>query len=90
MSGYLASLGIVLLAFGSCGLVAEKAGSRDQLPLATVQDLAEAPLMIARDGNTITIRGAASDDLRICVEPKAGVFGPVRCYLVRDLRRGAR
>lgn len=57
-----------------------------QVPLATPADLAAAPLMVSRDGRTVTIRAVASDDLRICVEPTT--FAAVHCWTVRELRAG--
>lgn len=48
----------------------------------------QAQLMVSADGKTATFLSAARDDLRICVEPSPKVFGPKRCYALRDLRRG--
>lgn len=59
-----------------------------QVPDATAADRALAQLEISLDGQTMTIRGVASDALRICVRPKEGQFGPTRCFSVGAIRRG--
>lgn len=59
-----------------------------QVPTATEADRAFAQLAISRDGNTVTVRGVASDALQVCVEPRAGQFGVTRCYGVGAIRRG--
>lgn len=55
---------------------------------ATQADRILAQMAIAKDGQTVTFRGAAPDSLRVCVEPKAGTFGPTRCYTVGQIRAG--
>lgn len=58
------------------------------VPDATLAERALAQLDISVDGKTVTVRPAAPDDLRLCVAPKAGVFGPMRCFEVGKIRRG--
>lgn len=59
-----------------------------QLPLASAYDASHAQLLISRDGSTMTIRGAAPDTLRLCVEPAAGVAAPTHCFSVGQIRHG--
>jgi hypothetical protein len=59
------------------------------VPLASEAERLLAQLLISVDGRTLTIRGAAPDDLRICVEPLMGQFGHgTICYRAGELRRG--
>lgn len=55
---------------------------------ATPADEALAQLAVSADGGELTIRGAAPDSLRVCVEPARGKFGPRRCFTVGDVRDG--
>lgn len=59
-----------------------------QVPLATDADRALAPLEVSLDGREFTFRGAAGDELRICVEPSPDRFGRRVCFTVGDVRRG--
>lgn len=58
-----------------------------RVPLATEADRVFAQIAIARDGNTVTIRGVAADSLQICVEPASGHFGVIRCFTAGQVRR---
>ena len=58
------------------------------IPNATVVDRALAQLEISLDGQTITVRGVAPDDFRICVAPPHGHFGLTRCFTAGAIRRG--
>lgn len=59
-----------------------------QVPSATETDRLMAQLEVSGDGNTVTVRSVAPDSLRLCVAPRAGAFGPTRCFTVADIRRG--
>lgn len=77
-------LALVLLLLAAAALDARQ-GS---VPLATEADQVLAQVAIARDGRVITIRGAAANDVRVCVQPASGQFGRTRCFVVGDIRAG--
>jgi hypothetical protein len=81
MRGLLVALGLLLC-------VAALAAQPRLVPLATEADRLLSRISVAIDGRTLTIRGPAPDDLRVCVEPAGGRFGRTICYAARDLRRG--
>jgi hypothetical protein len=51
-------------------------------------DQALSPLFISTDGKEVTLRPAAKDALRICVEPATNTFGRRVCFTVGDVRAG--
>lgn len=59
-----------------------------QYPPALSVDHLVAQVEVSGDLRTMTLRGLLSDDITICIEPKAGVFGPRRCARLGDLRAG--
>lgn len=75
------------LVFLWAGLVSAQQMYRG-VPLATPDETKRAQLFVSEDGREVTFRGPALDDLRVCAEPREGVFGLKRCYTLRDLRRG--
>jgi hypothetical protein len=79
---------VLAAVLGAAIAFATSAEPTPQVPTATEADRALAPLEIARDGRTITIRSIARDELRVCVEPKVGTFGPTPCFQVGQIRRG--
>jgi hypothetical protein len=68
-------------------LVVALQGDR-RVPSANELDRALAQIEISRDGQTVTARDVAPDSLRLCVAQKPGQFGPTRCFLVGQIRRG--
>jgi hypothetical protein len=69
-------------------LVSAHAQRRPPVPLATDVDELLAQQSISADGKEITFRAVVADDVRICVEPRRGVFGARRCFTVGAIRRG--
>jgi len=59
-----------------------------RVPPANELDRALAQIEISRDGQTVTVRDVAPDSLRVCVAQKPRQFGPTRCFLVGQIRRG--
>jgi hypothetical protein len=78
----LAVAGLLLL-FGGIAM------AQQRVPLASEIDTLLSPLAISLDHKTFTFRGVAPDDLTVCVEPSKGAFAPVRCFVLRDIRRGS-
>jgi hypothetical protein len=74
----------VIVASGAIGTLALLA----QSAIATDIDRLLAQVEISLDGHLLTFRGAAPDNLRVCVAPRAKEFGPTRCFTVGQVRRG--
>lgn len=85
MRDLIVGVGVVLLLV----LASLTAGAQTYVPIATVADHILAALEVSKDGRTVTIRGQAPDHLRVCVAPAVGVFGPTRCFVVEDIRKGS-
>ena len=79
---------LLLAALAVLGLSGIVSAYQARVPLATEMDNALAPLAIARDGRVITIRAAADNALKLCVEPSLGQFGATRCFTVGEIRAG--
>lgn len=61
---------------------------QERTPLATDADKALAPLLVSRDGSTVTFRGVAVNGLTIRIEPELGKFGQTMTFTVGDVRSG--
>lgn len=79
-----------LFALISCEIRAEfrSEPNQERTPLATEGEAAVAPLVISRDGKTITVRATAKDDLRFTFEPRTRQFGRTVTFTVGDVRSG--
>jgi hypothetical protein len=57
-------------------------------PLATEAEKVLSPLIVSRDGSTVTFRGVAVNALTIRIEPELGTFGKTMTFTVGDVRAG--
>lgn len=67
------------------GLVVD---GQERTPLATEAEEALSPLLVSRDGSTVTFRGVAVNSLTIRIEPEVGKFGKTMTFTVGDVRSG--
>lgn len=61
---------------------------QERTPLASEAETALSPLLISRDGSTVTFRGTAIDGLTIRIEPATGTFGKTTTFTIGDVRSG--